>query len=105
VGAAAITLGLFAYAALTLGFLLKHQRSSWSKLLLAIAAVSILMSMPLALVWAWAQWTGNPLISMSWMLRVHGMANAHGFVLSGLLAWWVEERRVAGASVKVAAGA
>lgn len=100
-GAVAIAFGLFAYAVLTLGFVLRHLHSLWSKALLSIAALSILISMPLALAWAWSQWTGTVLVDMSVMLRIHGMANAHGFVLSGLLAWWLQERASRGSAPSV----
>jgi hypothetical protein len=49
--------------------------------------LSALLSMPLAVVWAWGEVTGSRALDMLWMVRIHGMANAHGFALCGLLAW------------------
>lgn len=91
VGAAALTLGLFVHALLQLIYVLRRQ-PLWVGLLLFISAFSVMLSMPLALLWAWGTLSGAPLIDMSWMLRLHGMANAHGFVLAGLCGWWADER-------------
>ena len=92
-GTVLIALGLVALAVLTLSQVLGELGSRWSKLLLGISSLSVLLSMPLAVAWAWGQVTGSESVGMLWMIRIHGMANAHGFALCGLLAWALEQRR------------
>lgn len=91
VGAAALTLGLFVHALLQLIFVLRRQ-PVWVAILLFISSFSVMLSMPLSLLWAWGALTKTALIDMSWMLRLHGMANAHGFILTGLCGWWVDQK-------------
>ena len=91
-GAALLALALGVHACLSLLYILPRQSGLLARLLLLISSLSILLSMPLAVVWAWGQVTGSALLDFSWMLRLHGMANAHGFVLSGLLAFWLQLR-------------
>lgn len=55
-------------------------------LLLGISAVSVLLSMALAVAYAWGQ-VATPLVSLGTMARFHGTANALGFSLCGLLGW------------------
>jgi hypothetical protein len=91
-GAGTLTLALFTNASLML-FYARRSLGSWlARILLFISGFSVLLSMPLALGWAYAELT-VPWLSMEWMLRIHGMANAHGFVFAGLLAFWLEQRR------------
>jgi len=92
-GTALIALGLTALAVLTLSQVLGELRSRGSKLLLVISSLSVLLSMPLAVAWAWGEVTGQRSVGMLWMIRIHGMANAHGFALCGLLAWALEQKR------------
>ena len=53
--------------------------------LLRIGAVTIVLSMVLALWWALGEATGLAHPSLSWMAATHGVANAIGFVLCTLL--------------------
>ena len=92
VGAVLLTLALWVHGSLHLLFVLKHQRGWLVKLLLCISSASVLASMPLAILWAVGQWTGTATIDFTWMLRLHGMANAHGFVLAGLVGFWLDAR-------------
>jgi hypothetical protein len=95
VGAALLSLALFVHALLHLSFVLKYQRGGLVKLLLVVSSVSVLGSMPLACAWALGQWTGTAYIDFTSMLRLHGMANAHGFVFCGLLGFWLDARSLA----------
>lgn len=103
-GAVLLSLALFLHAALHLLFVVRHQRGGLVKLLLCVSSASVLVSMPLACAWAFGQWTGTTIIDFGSMLRLHGMANAHGFVLSGLVGFWLDaksqegERRAAAPS-------
>lgn len=59
-----------------------------TRTLLGVAAVAPLVSMPLALSWAAAHaWDGLPHLSVTWTAATHGVANALGFALCGLLGW------------------
>lgn len=92
VGAALLSLALFVHASLHLLFVVRHQRGGLVKLLLCISSASVLVSMPLACAWAFGQWTGATIIDFTSMLRLHGMANAHGFVLAGLVGFWLDAK-------------
>jgi hypothetical protein len=78
--------------ALSLGWLAVHvvvairPPSFVDRLLLRTSAASLLVSMPLAVAYAWGQ-VATPLVSLDTMARLHGTANAFGFGLCGLLAW------------------
>ena len=87
VGACLLASGIIALAALSLASVLRALPGVLPKLLLAVSAISALLSMPLAVLWAWGEVTGQRAIDMLWMVRIHGMANAHGFTLCGLLAF------------------
>jgi len=99
VGAVLLSLALFVHALLHLLFVLKQQRGGLVKLLLGVSSASVLGSMPLACAWALGQWTGISSIDFTSMLRLHGMANAHGFVLCGLVGFWLDARSLAKGSV------
>ncbi len=92
IGAGLLMLALFVHALLHLGFVVRHQRGGLVKLFGCISSASVLVSMPLACAWALGQWTGTAIIDFTSMLRLHGMANAHGFVLAGLVGFWLDVR-------------
>lgn len=96
VGAVLLALCVLLVAAFTLARVLRGMKSRWAKLLLGISALSAVLSMPLAVVYAWGQVSGTEPISMQWMIRLHGYANAHGFATCGLLAWVLEDRAADG---------
>lgn len=88
VGAVVLTAATWAVA-----WLLWHRArpaatSSATRTLLAVGAVAPLVSMPLALSWAAGQaWDGLPHLSLTWTAATHGVVNALGFALCGLLGW------------------
>ena len=92
VGAVVLAASLLTIATLTLGWAWRRLRSRVAKPLLLISGVSLLLSMPLAVLYAWGEATGETVIGIQWMLRTHGYANAHGFVVCGLFAWVLEDR-------------
>jgi hypothetical protein len=63
-----------------------------AKGLFAVAALSSLLAMTFALAYAWGQFGGRPLVSLSQMARFHGPANALGFGLCGLLGFTLDRR-------------
>ena len=86
-GAVLLSAGLIALAVLTLSTVLRTVPGFLPKLLLVVSSLSAILSMPLAVLWAVGEVTGDHAIDMLWMVRIHGMANAHGFALCGVLAW------------------
>ncbi|WP_082495275.1 YndJ family transporter [Cellulomonas sp. Leaf334] len=80
VGAVVLTVGLWCAAAATVGL-----GGSRARALLRLGAVTIALSMLLALWWAVGEVTGLTHPSLSWMVATHGVANALGFVLCTLL--------------------
>jgi hypothetical protein len=49
-------------------------------------AVSLVATMALACTYALGEFVGRPWVTVEWMARTHGIANAFGFALPGLLA-------------------
>jgi hypothetical protein len=93
VGTVALALALMTIGALSVGLVQRRLESGWARALLVISGLSPLLSMPLAVAYQWGQVTGQVVVDLEWMLRLHGYANAHGFVTCGLLAWVLEDRR------------
>jgi hypothetical protein len=58
-----------------------------ARLLLAVSGVSLLAGMALAAAYAWGSYWGPAWLDIPLMLRTHGVLNALGFALPGLLAW------------------
>jgi hypothetical protein len=87
VGALTMAIGLGALAVLTMVGPVRRGGGWLERTLFIVSSVSVLGSMPLAVAWAWGNLTGDFLLDLEWMVRLHGMANAHGFALCGLLAW------------------
>lgn len=68
-----------------------------TKVLLVVSASTLVVTMVLALSWALGHVVATPYLPLRWMVATHGLANAVGFALSGLLAWrrlkeWNEAR-------------
>ena len=81
VGAMVLTIGLWCAAAATTTLV----GSRAAGLLLRVGAVTVVVSMLLALWWAVGEATDLVHPSLSWMAVTHGVANALGFVLCTLL--------------------
>jgi hypothetical protein len=60
--------------------------------LLTAAAASLLVGMAMAVVYSLLEYFHRDGLAIPLMARFHGVANGPGFVLLGLLGWWVEGR-------------
>ncbi|MGX6603346.1 YndJ family protein [Micromonosporaceae bacterium Da 78-11] len=86
-GALVLTAGMW-----TMGWLTwRHARAGvvgrLTAALLGTSAVILVASMALALTWALGEATGLPHPSPAWMAATHGVANALGFAVCGLVGW------------------
>jgi hypothetical protein len=66
---------------------LRALRPRLAQIFIAISAASVLLAMALAAVWAIGEFPLQPFVHLDQMARVHGTANAFGFVLCGLIGW------------------
>jgi hypothetical protein len=55
--------------------------------LLTVSTAVLVVTMLLALSWALGHVVNTPYLPLEWMVATHGVANAVGFALCGLLAW------------------
>ncbi|WP_412539565.1 YndJ family protein [Longispora sp. K20-0274] len=76
-GALVLTAGMW-----LVGWLL--WRDGW---LFRISSGVLVVTMALALLWATGEAFGTPHPGLTWMAATHGLGNALGFALCGLLAW------------------
>jgi hypothetical protein len=82
-----LALSLFTLALLTLFVIvpaLNHGAARW---LLTLSSLSVIVTMIFACLYAAGRFTGNEIIPLPLMAQVHGVSNALGFVLCGLLGW------------------
>lgn len=86
VGAAVLSVGMW-----LIGWLAWQQAPTTSnrvtRTLLVTSALVLIASMVLALQWALGEAAGTPHFSLATMAATHGVGNALGFALCGLLAW------------------
>ena len=81
-----LAVSLLGLAAL-LVVVLPRVRPHLAQMLLAVSAVSLVIGMLLACVYAIGEFREQFLISIPQMARTHGVINAFGFTLCGLLGW------------------
>lgn len=86
VGALLMTLALLTYGAIALVVVRPTLKRRAARVLLSISGLSVFLSMPLALLWAWGEVT-TQWLELGAMIRLHGFANAHGVIVCGLLAF------------------
>jgi hypothetical protein len=86
-GALVLTAGMWTVSHLTW----RHARTAapdrLTAVLLGVSATVLVASMILAVSWALGEATGLPHPSLAWMAGTHGVANALGFALCGMVAW------------------
>lgn len=63
-----------------------------ARALLLLSAIAPIVPMLLASIYSWGLLTGDTLLTIPQMARLHGTVNAVGFVLCGLLVWTFEHR-------------
>lgn len=91
-GAVAMAVGVWCTATLELRLATAGERSRTERVLLFVSGAVIWLPMVLAVAWATGQYWDFPALSIPAMERTHGVANSLGFVLAGLLAWWLRAR-------------
>ncbi|MFJ3086315.1 YndJ family protein [Streptomyces sp. NPDC086838] len=86
-GAVVLTAGMWTVALLTWRTVRPARRDRATRLLLAVSAAVLAVTMVLALIWALGEATGLPHPGLLWMAATHGVGNALGFALCSVLAW------------------
>lgn len=85
-GAVTFAVGLFMWALITVVVVVPQVEPS-SRVLMSVAAGSVLLSMTLAAVYSIGVATGQHWVDIPAMARTHGILNAIGFSLCGAGAW------------------
>ena len=67
--------------------LIRDVRPRVAQALIAISALSVLFAMGLASLWAVGEFPLQPFVHLDGMARLHGVSNALGFSLCGLIGW------------------
>lgn len=91
-GTMMITVGLLLLGVLTVIWILPSIPSLVSRLLLLISSVSTLPAMLLACAYAYSIVFQKLIIDIPQMAKTHGLANAFGFALCGLVGWALIDR-------------
>lgn len=81
-------------AGLSLYFLagIPKLRPRLAQVFVSLSAISVLLAMVLAAVWAIGEFPLQPFVHLSEMAKFHGTANALGFILCGLIGWTLATR-------------
>jgi hypothetical protein len=89
-----LALSLLLVAVLSLGVVVPTANPPVARLLLAISGMSVLGAMVIASIFVLGAATGAWSISISTMEATHGLLNALGFGLCGLVGWWLTRGRM-----------
>jgi hypothetical protein len=89
VGVSILTLSLLTLAGLILGWIVPKEPSRWVRYLLIASAGSLFAPMLFAFAYTAKELFNTPAFEIPAMVYLHGMINAFGFVLCGLLAWTI----------------
>jgi hypothetical protein len=91
VAALVIALGQFGLAAgmVRVGIVAKSRSGRW---LLFVAGASVAAGMILAAVWAIGEYPLQAFVNIRQMAEFHGVLNAVGFVVCGLIGWWLVKK-------------
>jgi hypothetical protein len=71
---------------------IRSMRPRLAQMFVTISAASVLFAMVFAGVWAIGEFPLQPFVHLDEMARLHGTANAIGFVLCGLVGWTLSAR-------------
>jgi hypothetical protein len=71
------------------------MRPRLAQVFVALSAASVLFAMVFAAVWAVGEFPLQPFVHLAQMARFHGIANALGFTVCGLLGWTLSARGAA----------
>ena len=86
-GALLLSIGVWIVAGLTLAVVAPLTPAATGRVLLSVSALAVVVPMVLAVFWAAGQHLDVPALDIPTMARVHGILNAFGFSLAGLLGW------------------
>ena len=89
VGSIAVASGGLAIGIATL-HALPTMRRRGATVLGGVAALSLLLAMPLAVAYAVGTWSGSTWIDLPTMARTHGVLNGLGFAIPAMVAWRIE---------------
>jgi hypothetical protein len=91
-GAIVVSVGLWLLAALNLFWIVPALSSRPAQILLIVSSVSSAIAMALACAYAYSIFAKRLIINIPHMAMSHGIMNALGFSLCGLLAWCAVEK-------------
>jgi hypothetical protein len=87
IGAAIISLGLTLLAVLVIGWILNSVRPFLARVLLLISSLASVAAMILACLYAYSLVAKTVILDIPQMAMSHGILNAFGFALCGLVGW------------------
>lgn len=89
--AVVLATSLFVLAMLTM-FVIAPRLKPLPRLLLILSSLSVVVTMMFACLYAYGRFAGIETVTIPLMTQVHGISNALGFVLCGLLAWAINKK-------------
>jgi YndJ-like protein len=92
-GAIVVSVGLIVLSALVIGWVVPSLPSASAQALLIISSVATLPAMVLACAYAYSIVFNRLIIDIPQMAMTHGIANAFGFALCGLVGWSIVKPR------------
>jgi hypothetical protein len=93
IGAIELAASMVILAGLMLYLAVRGSSSRSERILLTVSAVCLIIGMSFTGLYAVSEFSGNYLVIIPQMIRFHGIVNALGFALCGLLAWNIARPR------------
>lgn len=93
ISAFTLAVSLFILAMLILFAIVPALKNRIAQLLLIISANAVIVTIIFACVYVAGRYAGIATVTIPLMAQFHGLTNAFGFVLCGLLAWLIERRK------------
>jgi hypothetical protein len=94
IGAVVIALGLILLAVLVVVWIVPSLESLPAKILLLVSSISTVPAMTLAFLYAYSIVFKKLIVDIPQMAMTHGVINAFGFALCGLLGWAILEAKL-----------